>query len=157
MSPKKLPCQDDVWNKYESTAFDEKGASILRSDTTFLNKLLSLLSSNINEVLRTKDKKGTIQCGLKVLTLVMIKGRPQDKKVDIVRDPNIPNHLLHLLKNILKIDNGKNHIEFIGDLIKTIGLLSKSTFDKTVGIEMVYLRSLISLLPQISKAALLSD
>lgn len=41
--------------------------------------------------------------------------------------------------------------------MKTIGLLSKSTFDKSVGIEMVYLRSLIPILPQISKVSLLAD
>ena len=76
----------------------------------FLTKLLGLLSSNINEVLRTKDRKAMIQGGLKVLNLVIIKGKVADKKLDIVKDSNIPNCLLNLLKNILKIEGGKNHI-----------------------------------------------
>ena len=75
----------------------------MRSDNAFLTKLLGLLSSNINEVLRTKDRKGVIQIGLKVLNLIIIKGKTADKKIDIIKDSNIPNHLLSLLKGILKI------------------------------------------------------
>ena len=93
--------------------------------------------------------------GLKVINLIIIKGKAVQQKPDIIKDSNIPNYILNLLKSILKIDNGKNHIEFISDLVKTIGLLSKCTFDKTIGIEMVYLRSFIPLLPLISKSSLL--
>lgn len=107
---RKIVCQDDTWNKYETIASDERGATALRSDNSFLTKLLSLLSSNINEVLRTKDKKVVIQAGLKVLNLIIIKGKVVDKKLDIVKDSNIPNYLLNLLKNILKIDGGRNHV-----------------------------------------------
>lgn len=41
-------CNDDIWNKYEASAMEEKGASQLRSDAVFLDKLLTLLSTNIN-------------------------------------------------------------------------------------------------------------
>jgi hypothetical protein len=66
--------------------------------------------------------------------LIIIKGKTSNQKIDITKDSNIPNHLLSLLKGILKIEGGKNHIEFIGNLVKTIGILAKSTFDKSVGI-----------------------
>lgn len=128
-------CNDDIWNKYEASAMEEKGASQLRSDAVFLDKLLTLLSTNINEILRSKDKKGTIQCALKVVTLIIVKAKiPDSKKIDIIKNSNIPNYILNLLKSILKIDGGRNNIDFISDIVKTIGLLAKSTFDKNVGI-----------------------
>lgn len=153
-----MVCSDDIWNRYEQTAADEKGATQLRSDAVFLDKLLTLLSTNINEILRAKDKKGTIQVALKTVTLIIIKSKlPESRKIDILKNSNIPNYILNLLKSILKIDNGKNNIEFISDIIKTVGLLAKSTFDKTVGVEMVYLRSFLPLLPLVAKAAQLGD
>ena len=94
---------------------------------------------------------------MKVINLIIIKGKIVPQKQDITKDSNIPNHILSLLRSILRIDGGRNHIEFISDLVKTIGLLAKSTFDKTMGVEMVYLRSFIPLLPLISKASLLED
>lgn len=85
--------------------------------------------------MRSKDKKGTIQCALKVVTSIIIKAKiPDSKKIDIIKNSNIPNYILNLLKSILKIDGGRNNIDFISDIIKTIGLLAKSTFDKAVGI-----------------------
>lgn len=47
----------------------------MRSDAVFLDKLLTLLSTNINEILRAKDKKSTIQVALKILTLIIIKSK----------------------------------------------------------------------------------
>lgn len=92
------------------------------------------------------------------MTLIIIKSKlPDSKKIDILKNSNIPNYLLNLLKSILKIDGGKNNIDFISDIIKTVGLLAKSTFDKNVGIEMVYLRSFLPLLPLVAKAAQLGD
>jgi fused-like protein len=88
------------------------------------------------------------------VTLIIIKSRlPDSKKIDILKNANIPNIILGLLKSILKIDGGKNNIDFISDIIKTIGLLAKCTFDKNVGIEMVYLRSFLPLLPLVAKTA----
>jgi hypothetical protein len=41
----------------------------------------------------------------------MIKAKvPDNKKIDIIKNANIPNYILNMLKNILKIDNGKTHI-----------------------------------------------
>lgn len=135
MSPRKTVCNDDIWNKYEASAMEERGASQLRSDAVFLDKLLALLSTNINEILRSKDKKGTIQCALKVVTLIIVKAKiPDSKKIDIIKNSNIPNYILNLLKSIIKIDGGRNNIDFVSDIVKTIGLLAKSTFDKNVGI-----------------------
>ncbi len=85
--------------------------------------------------MRSKEKKCIIQCSLKVLTLIIVKSKaPDAKKIDILKNASIPNHLLNLLKNIIKIDSAKGNIDFVNDIVKTIGLLAKSTFDKNIGI-----------------------
>lgn len=44
----KVPsCSDPSWNNYSKIANDEKGASQLRVDPTFLDKLLVALSANV--------------------------------------------------------------------------------------------------------------
>lgn len=48
---------------------------------------------------------------------------------------------------MLKMENGKNYLEIISDIVKLIGLLAKITFNKNIGIEMVYVRSFIPVLP----------
>lgn len=50
---------------------------------------------------------------------------------------------------MLRMENGRNYIEIISDIVKLIGLLSKITFNKNIGIEMVYVRSFIPLLPNL--------
>lgn len=37
-----------------STVMDEKGATALRSDPTFLDNLLKVLETNLNELMRVK-------------------------------------------------------------------------------------------------------
>ena len=47
-------------------------------------------------------------------------------------------------------------MDLISDLIKTSGLLSKYNFDKTVGIDNLYLKSFLPLLPNLIKAGLVA-
>lgn len=84
----------------------------------------------------------------------MMKSRtPESKKSDNSKNLNIPNHLLATLKGFLKIDNGKQFIEIINDITKLIGLLAKATFHKNFGIEMVYVRSFVPLMPLLIKTS----
>lgn len=72
---------------------------------------------------------------LKVLTQVLMKSKtPSQKSLDISKKLNVPNYLLNILKNMLKVENGKNYIESISDITKLIGLLAKITFNKKLGI-----------------------
>ena len=43
---------DSLWQKYLSMVADEKGATALRSDPAFLDNLLKVLETNINEIVR---------------------------------------------------------------------------------------------------------
>lgn len=85
--------------------------------------------------MRSKEQKNLLQCSLKVLMQVLMKSKtPENKQADISKKLHIPNHLLNLVKNMLKMDNGKNYIEIISDITKLIGLLAKISFSKNVGI-----------------------
>jgi len=70
-----------------------------RTDTNFLDKLLHLLQNPILEVMKNRDKKLTLQCGLKVLCLIMLKTKIEDEsKFDIVKNNKIPSSLITNLK-----------------------------------------------------------
>jgi fused-like protein len=77
---------------------------------------------------------------------------PEVKKMDIAKNFNIPANALNILKSLLKIEYGKQYIETISDIVKMIGLLARITFQKNLGIEMVYIRSFIPLFPSILKS-----
>ena len=128
-------CNDPIWNNYAKMANDEKGASHLRVDAGFLDKLLTALSVNVGEMIRNKEHKTLLQCSLRVLTQVLMKSKtPENKNFDISKKLSIPNYLLGILKSMLKLDNGKNYVDIISDITKLIGLLAKITFNKTLGI-----------------------
>lgn len=98
-SPKRVVCPDDIWQKYETQAQDEKGATNLRSDTTFLDKLLQLLQTPNGELIKNKDKKITFQTGLKVLCLIMMKAKTDDdSKIDITKNNKIPTSIIAHIK-----------------------------------------------------------
>ena len=95
-----------------------------------------------------------MQCALRVLTQVLMKSKnPENKNLDISKKLSIPNYLLGIMKNMLRLDNGKNYVDIISDITKLIGLLAKITFNRTLGIEMVYVRSFLPLLPALLSCA----
>ncbi len=59
---------------------------------------------------------------------------PEQKKIDIAKNFNIPANALNILKSLLKIQLGKQYIQTISDIIKLIGLLARITFQKNLGI-----------------------
>lgn len=86
--------------------------------------------------------------------MIIIKGKYEEddkNKMDIIKNALLPNLLINLLKNILKNDGGKSHTDLISELIKTSGLLAKATFDKNVGIELLYLKAFLPSIPSLMK------
>ena len=117
-----------------------------------------MLEINFNEIVRVKEKRNTLCVALKVLTQILMKSKPpENKKFDNTKNLNIPNHLLTILKGLLKVDSGRQFIDLISDITKLIGLLSRSSFHKNFGIEMVYVRSFVHLLPLLVKTAVSSS
>ena len=99
VSPNRVLCTNEVWLKYEAQAQEEKGALALRKDSQFLDKLLNLLQTPVNDIIKNKEKKCTFQCGLKALCLIMMKARlDEDEKMDVVKNIMIPNLILTHIK-----------------------------------------------------------
>ncbi len=70
-----------------------------RQDPQLLDRMINLLQTNFAELSKNKDKKGVFQCGLKVLCLLIIKGKVDDEnRIDIVKNILIPNLLVTHLK-----------------------------------------------------------
>lgn len=104
--------------------------------------------------MRVKEKRSVLSCALKVLTQILMKSKaPDNKKFDNTRNLNIPSHLLTILRGLLKVEAGRQFVDLISDITKLIGLLSKASFHKNFGIEMVYVRSFIPLMPLLVKSA----
>jgi len=158
ISPKKVSvCLDETWNKFEIQAQDEKMSTAMRQDPNLLDKILSLLQVNTIEVLKNKDKKTTLLCGFRVLSLIIMKGKiEEENKIDIIKNVLIPSLVLNQIKNLLKSENSKAFIDLISEGIKTVGLLAKANFDKNVGIENIYLKGFLSPLPALAKLGISS-
>ena len=85
--------------------------------------------------MRIKEKRSVLACSLKVLTQILMKSKaPENRNNDNTRNMNIPTLLLSLLKNFIKIESGKQHTDIVSDIIKLVGLLEKSSFQKGFGI-----------------------
>lgn len=141
-SPKRVNCPDEQWQRFENQAQEDKGALNLRTDPVFLDKLLHLLQNPILEVMKNKDKKLTLQCGLKVLCLIMLKTRIEDdSKFDIIKNNKIPSSLVTNLKNLANHETIITNLDIVSDLVRSLGLLAKTNFDKEVGIEHIYIKS----------------
>ena len=84
---------------------------------------------------------------------VLMKSKvPEANKMDIAKNFNIPDNALKIMKHLLRVDLGKQYIETISDIIKLIGLLARITFQKSLGVEMVYIRAFIPAFPYILKS-----
>jgi hypothetical protein len=69
------PVSDALWQKYLTASAEEKGATSLRSDPAFLDNLLKVLETNLNEIMRVREKRSSLQGALKALTQVLMKSR----------------------------------------------------------------------------------
>lgn len=105
---------DSQWSKYLSLANDQKGCQQLRSDPKFLENILATFETGINEIIRMKEKRQSLQICLKTIIQVLMKSKtPDSKKIDVARNFNIPANALNILKSLLKIQLGKQYIETI--------------------------------------------
>jgi len=45
----------------------------------------------------------------------------------------------------------KGNVDILADIIKCIGLLSKESFDKKIGIDNIYINGLLQIIPRLLK------
>lgn len=81
-----------------------------------------------------------------------MKARIDDEtKIDITKNSKIPTSIISHAKQLLNHENGKQHLDLASDLVRSIGLLAKTSFDKDIGIDNIYIKSFIPLIGPLFK------
>lgn len=91
------------------------------------------------------SKKHLIQAALEVLANVVQNGKSQDSNLDVTRSSSLPTLLISIVRNVVKSD--VKVPDLICDLIENISVLCKNSFNKQVGIEAIYMKGFIPLIP----------
>lgn len=139
---------DDTWKKYELQSENETGATNLRHDSGLLDKIIQVFQLTPND-LRSHDKKHLLQAALRVLSNILTKGKSEDQNQDITKSSSLPTLLISILRNVMKSD--LSYPDLVGDLIKNIALIGKSSFNKSIGIEPIFMKGFIPMLPFLLK------
>ena len=100
--------------------------------------------------LKQKDKKDIFLSALKVLGLVITKGIQDDPNNDISKSSNLPTLILTQLRNLVK-QTDVFVPDVVADLIRTVGLIGRSFFNKSTGIEPIFIKGFIPLIPSLMK------
>lgn len=106
--------------------------------------------------LKAKDKRGSLQAGLKTLANVLTNGKSDDPNQDITKSSSLPTLLIQMLKNLIKSGESIKQsglADVLADLVKNIALLGKTSFNKQIGIEPIVLKIFVPLLPLLFKEA----
>lgn len=139
----------DIWQRYEIMANEEAGATRLRHDAQFLDRVMQLFQMNAD--FRTaKDRKSNIVAALRSIIGIVSKGKPEDPNQDILKSATLTSGLIGLIKRCIRLDQGSPSAvltDMVSDIIRAIGLISRVTFNKSLGIEGNMVKSLITLVP----------
>lgn len=95
---------------------------------------------------KDSSKKHQIQAALEVLANVVQLGTPVDANLDVTRSSSLPTLLISIVRAIVKTTDVQVP-DLLADLLENISLLCKNGFSKQVGIESIYMKAFIPLLP----------
>jgi len=84
-----------------------------------------------------------------VLANVAIKGKQQDQNQDVTKSSSLPTLLISILRNVMKSDITAP--DLLCELIKNIALLGKTSFNKSIGIEPIFMKGFLPLVPYLLK------
>lgn len=82
-----------------------------------------------------------------MLANVVKKGKCDDTNLDVTRSSSLPTLLISIVRNIVKSDVSVP--DLLANLVENISLLCKNSFNKQVGIEPIYMKGYIPLLPNL--------
>lgn len=149
--PKEEP---DNWSRLEATANEESGSTSLRNDPQFLDALVTALNSSANspEFRTAREKRIVATQAIRTFIQVILKGKSEDPNQDILKSPNLSNALVMFVRKCVKLDQAANTAtlaELLTDVIRAIGLLGRSTFNKSLGVDGVFVKGYLPLVPSL--------
>jgi len=86
---------------------------------------------------------------LEVLANVVKNGKCEDTNLDVTRSSSLPTLLISIVRNLVK--SPVKVPDLLCDLVENISLLCKNSFNKQAGIEPIYMKGFIPLLPVLAK------
>ena len=98
---------------------------------------------------KDNSKKHLMHAALEVLSNVVTNGKCDDTNLDVTRSSSLPTLLISIVRNVAKSD--VKVPELLADLVENIALLCKNSFNKQVGIELIYMKGFIPLFPTLIK------
>lgn len=140
---------DETWQRYRKQSLDTAGASALRCDSDFLDRIIQIFQM-VPQDFKDTAKKHQIQAALEVLANVVKNGSAADANLDVTRSSSLPTLLISIVRALVKATDVKVP-ELMIDLLHGISVLCRNGFSKAVGIESIYMKAFIPLLPQLIK------
>ena len=134
--------KEDYWTFVENKASSDEGATSLRKDQDFSEKIVSVFSSLVVEE-KIGDKK-LVCFVVKILFKVLTKGKFENQNIDITKNQNI----LNLAMNIFKISQNDESLHvLLNDTIKVIGLFAKFYCYYSNGIDLGFSSGFLRYVP----------
>lgn len=103
---------------------------------------MSTLTLAQNDLKVTENLKRLI-AALRVLSLILTNSKVEDVNQDITKSASLSTILVSILRTLLKKGNEPLVADVIIELVKAIGLMGRTSFNKSVGIEPVFSRGFI--------------
>ena len=104
--------------------------------------MMSTLTLAQNDLKVTENLKRLI-AALRVLSLILTNSKVEDVNQDITKSASLSTILVSILRTLLKKGNEPLVADVIIELVKAIGLMGRTSFNKSVGIEPVFSRGFI--------------
>ena len=135
--------KEDFWSVVESKATNEEGATALRKDPIFADKVVSSLKAIIKDDNIT-DKKLALSI-IKIVIYVLTKGRFDNQSIDITKNQAI----LTTAITIFKISQQDENYFLLNDIIKVIGLFIKFYCYYSNGIDLSICNGFLRYVPNV--------
>ena len=116
----KTPTGEDFWSQIETKSNTDEGATSLRKDPTFAEKVYTTLKGIIKDE-QVTDKKMALMI-INILYNILTKGKFDTQNIDITKNQNILTTAINMFR-ITQEDN--NQSQLLNGIIKVIGLFIK--------------------------------
>lgn len=136
--------KEEFWSSVENQALSDEGATSLRKDHNFSEKIVSVFKNLVVDE-KISDKK--LLCYVvKILFNVLTKGKFENQNIDITKNQTI----LNLAMNIFKISQNDDSLHvLLNDIIKVIGLFAKFYCYYSSGMDLSFCSGFLRYVPNI--------
>lgn len=140
--------RETFWIDMDNKANSEEGASLLRKDPEFSEKVSSALKNLINyetEKVNSSSDKKLISFIVRILFTVLTKGKFENQNIDITKNQEILKGAMAIFSSVQADDNNT----LLNDTIKVIGLFAKFYCYYSTPVDLTFCAGFIKLVPNV--------